>query len=88
MSLRFPNRSRSYDPAAGRIRFVGHDGVFEIPFSVETRALPHLEDGAASSETQYLKAFDLARATIYDVAREAYSNSRRKIYILTPADFV
>ncbi|TIX53614.1 MAG: DUF1488 domain-containing protein, partial [Mesorhizobium sp.] len=39
MTLNFPNRSRSYDAAAKRIRFVGHDGMFEVPFFVEIAAL-------------------------------------------------
>lgn len=32
MSLSFPNQSRSYEEAGKRIRFIGHDGMFEIPF--------------------------------------------------------
>ena len=35
-ALTFPNRSRSYDEAGQRIRFIGHDGMFEIAFAVET----------------------------------------------------
>jgi hypothetical protein len=86
MSLNFPNRSRSYDSAAKRVRFVGHDGMFEVPFSVEIGAfskakpLPVSEDG-------YLAAFDAARTSIYDVAREAYSHGRKNMYVLTSADF-
>jgi len=33
---------------------------------------------ASLSETGYLQAFDAARNSIQDVAREAYANSRRK----------
>jgi hypothetical protein len=35
MALNFPNFSRSYDAAANRIRFWGHDGAVEIPFFLE-----------------------------------------------------
>lgn len=86
MSLNFPNRSRSYDGAGKRIRFVGHDGMFEVPFFVEigtfSKATP-----PPVSEDDYLAAFDTARTSIYDVAREAYSHGRKNMYVLTPADF-
>ncbi|WP_439618855.1 hypothetical protein [Shinella sp.] len=31
-SLSFPKQSRSYEEAGKRIRFIGQDGMFEIPF--------------------------------------------------------
>lgn len=83
MALNFPNRSRSYDKAGQRIRFVGHDGMFEISFSIEISALSH----SASGEAGYLTAFDAARSSIHDVAREAYSNTRQSAYVLTSGDF-
>ncbi|WEX10674.1 DUF1488 domain-containing protein [Chelativorans sp. AA-79] len=83
MTLTFPNRSRSYDEAGQRVRFVGHDGMFEVPFFVETDALSTV----TADESDYLAAFDAARATIHDVAREIYGNARRTIYVLTAADF-
>lgn len=83
MTLSFPNRSRSYDEAGQRVRFTGHDGVFEVPFFVETDALRP----TAAGEAHYLAAFDAARATIQDVARENYENARRSVYVLTAADF-
>ena len=39
------------------------------------------------SEADFLTAFDVARGSIHDVAREAYSHGRRTSYILTAADF-
>ncbi|WP_159588209.1 DUF1488 domain-containing protein [Chelativorans xinjiangense] len=83
MTLTFPNRSRSYDEAGQRVRFIGHDGMFEVPFFVETDAL----STAAASEAHYLAAFDAARAMIHDVAREIYGSARRTVYVLTAADF-
>lgn len=83
MTLEFPNRSRSYDETRRRVRFTGHDGMFEVPFSVETGALRAAADG----EAHYLAAFDAARATIHEVAREIYGNTRRTLYVLTVADF-
>jgi hypothetical protein len=72
MSLSFPNRSRSYDPSGRRIRFIGHDGMFEV--------FP-----AATTEAGYLAAFDKARDAVETVARKAYG--RKNTYLLTPADF-
>lgn len=83
MTLTFPNASRSYDEAGQRVRFIGHDGMFEVPFFVETDAL----STAASGEADYLAAFDAWRSTIHDVAREIYGNARRTVYTLTAADF-
>ena len=57
MALTFPNRSRSYDAAGRRIRFVGYDGMFEVAFFVETGAIAK----AVLNETGYLEAFDAAR---------------------------
>lgn len=85
--LTFPNRSRSYDEAGQRVRFLGHDGMFEVPFFVEIEALPTATPGAATAEAGYLAAFDAARGSIHDVAREAYSCGRKSMYVLTSADF-
>lgn len=87
MALTFPNRSRSYDEAGRRIRFIGYDGMFEIPFCVQVEALPLQKPPLAGGEADYLAAFDAARGTIQDVAREAYSNGRKKMFVLTAADF-
>jgi hypothetical protein len=87
MALTFPNRSRSYDEAGQRVHFLGYDGMFEIPFCVEIDALGNPSSVAAATETDHLAAFDVARGSIYDVAREAYSQGRKSVYVLTPADF-
>jgi hypothetical protein len=82
MSLSFPNQSRSYEEAGKRIRFIGHDGMFEIPFFAGADLFP-----AATSEAGYLSAFDATRVAIYKAARRAYSGARRPLYVLTRADF-
>lgn len=91
MTLDFPNRSRSFDEARNAVRFIGYDGMFEVPFFVEAAALvtqSGKRDGTTpASEAEYLAAFDSARGSIHDVAREAYSNGRRTSYKLTAADF-
>ncbi|MER8506943.1 DUF1488 domain-containing protein [Mesorhizobium sp. M0199] len=87
MTLNFPNPSRSYDAAAKRVRFVGHDGMFEVPFFVEVAALSAANPAASGAEAEFLSAFDAKRSSIHDIAREAYSHGRRNMYVLTPADF-
>jgi Protein of unknown function (DUF1488) len=87
MALNFPDRSRSYDAAARRIRFVGHDGMSEVPFCVEIAAFSAASPAASRAEAEYLGAFDAKRSSIQDVAREAYSYGRKNVYVLTRADF-
>jgi hypothetical protein len=82
MSLSFPNRSRSYDASARRIRFTGHDGMFEVPFLVDADVFPD-----ASTEAGYLAAFDAGRDAIQKVAAKAYGYARRRLYVLSASDF-
>ncbi|MDW6026662.1 DUF1488 domain-containing protein [Mesorhizobium sp. BAC0120] len=89
MTLDFPNRSpRSFDEARNAVRFVGYDGMFEVPFFVEAAALVGKSGGTTASEAEYLAAFDAARGSIHGVAREAYSHGRRTSYTFTAADFL
>ena len=83
MSLEFPNRSRSYDPGNRRIRFTGHDGMFEIAFSIDADALSSDVFDAAEAESAYLKAFDAASTFIREVARTAYKRTKRHSYAFT-----
>jgi hypothetical protein len=84
MTLQFPNRSRNYDASSERVRFTGYDGMFAVSFAVESAAL-RLPGGAG--EERALAAFDAARNSVYDVAKEAYSNARKTSYVLSAADF-
>jgi hypothetical protein len=83
VTLEFPDQTRSFDEARNAVRFIGKDGMFEVPFFVETSAL----NAPSAGEASLLVAFDAARAVIYDVAREIYGNTRRNMYVLTAADF-
>ncbi|AMS43221.1 DUF1488 domain-containing protein [Aminobacter sp. NyZ550] len=90
MTLAFLNPSRSFDQAKNAVRFIGHDGMFEVRFFVEAGALARAgacASGTQLSESECLTAFDVARKSIYDVAREAYSHGRRTYYTLTAVDF-
>ncbi|MFB9979934.1 DUF1488 domain-containing protein [Mesorhizobium kowhaii] len=87
MSLTFPNRSRSYDEAGKRIRFVGHDGMFQISFSVAADAMAKMQPATVSNEAGYLATFDTESSAIRDVASRAYDRTRKSMYVLTAADF-
>ncbi|TCK31549.1 uncharacterized protein DUF1488 [Ancylobacter aquaticus] len=89
MTLNFPNPSRSFDSARSAVRFSGYDGMFEVPFLVESAALgtstPDVRPSEAF-ETTCLSAFDTLRSSIYAAAVKAYSEGRRAPLILTSAD--
>ncbi|PSJ51724.1 DUF1488 domain-containing protein [Pseudaminobacter soli (ex Li et al. 2025)] len=85
MTLIFPNRCRSYDEAGKRIRFIGYDGTFQIPFSIEVRALLNVVP-AFDAEEKCLAAFDAARFTILEAAQKAYIPGNKTFYALTEAD--
>lgn len=87
MSLTFPNLSRSYDAAGKRIRFLGHDGMVQISFSVAIDVISKKTAEPADAETDYLAAFDAVRSLVHDMARNAYSRGRKNMYALTSADF-
>jgi hypothetical protein len=86
MGLTFPNSSRSYDSDHGRIRFVGHDGMFQISFSITTDAISQKRLEGADAERGYLAAFDASRSLIQAVATKAYERTRKTTYALTAAD--
>ena len=91
MTLGFPNPSRTFDPGREAVGFKGHDGMFEISFFVETTALARASGSrsaaAIASEAEYLAAFDAARGSVLDAARQAYSGPKRPFYMVTAAHF-
>jgi Protein of unknown function (DUF1488) len=86
MGLTFPNSSRSYDSDHGRIRFVGHDGMFQISFSITTDAVSGKRFDDADAERGYLAAFDANRSQVLAIATKAYARTRKTTYALTAAD--
>jgi len=87
MALTFPNRSRSYDAAGQRIRFLGYDGMFQISFFIAIEALAKLTSKASTAEADHLALSDAARASIYGVAQKTYARGRKNMHVLTSADF-
>jgi hypothetical protein len=89
VTLEFPNPSRSFDEERNAVRFVGHDGMFEVPFFIEADALtPSGSKGGGLDEVEIasLMAFDAARRSVYDVARKLYSRGRQTSYTITASD--
>ncbi|MDX8454651.1 DUF1488 domain-containing protein [Mesorhizobium sp. VK9D] len=87
MPLEFPNPSRSFDEARNAVRFIGHDGMFTVPFFIEADALaPRGRQGPGMAEAACLVAFDAARHSIHTSARKLYSGGRRTTYTITAAD--
>ena len=89
MTLSFPNSSRSFDETRKGVRFVGHDGMFEVKFMIDADALSRSSatDGAdLVTEAQYLDAFDAGRRSIHTAAVRAYASGRGSTCILTAAD--
>jgi hypothetical protein len=90
VALAFLNQSRSFDAARNAVRFVGHDGMFQVLFFIEVGALAKSDTAlqrTGPSETNWLSLFDALRNSIQDVAHKAYSYRRRAFYTLTAADF-
>jgi hypothetical protein len=89
VTLDFPNPSRSFDETRNAVRFIGHDGMFEVPFFIEADALASSitkGGGVEAAEAACLVAFDAARRSIHDIARKLYSRGRQTSYIITAAD--
>ncbi|MCV3768743.1 DUF1488 domain-containing protein [Rhizobium sp. TRM95796] len=72
MPLSFPNPARSYDEAHSRVRFLGHDGMFEVRFYVLADVLAGEHPTRTLGESDYLAFFDALRSKILDAARRAY----------------
>lgn len=67
MTLSFPNSARTYDEAHSRIRFVGHDGMFEVKFFVLAEVLAGGLSQRTATEQDYLASFDAIRSEIRGV---------------------
>ncbi len=87
MALSFPNGSRSYDAPNHRVRFVGHDGIMQIAFFVESDALAHIDARVRRDEPSALSVFDKNIERILDAAARAYHGTRRASYLLGARDF-
>lgn len=88
MALNFP--SRSFDASRKGVRFVGHDGVFEVPFFIEADALAKASKAARpldASPDDCRSAFDRLKPAIQDLAREIHGNRCRSSCTPNASDF-
>lgn len=76
MTLAFPNNARSYDVARERVRFSGHDGMFEVCFIVAGEVLAGNATSRRASEAEYLASFDALKPRILKAAQVAYEANR------------
>ncbi|MCK5778268.1 MAG: DUF1488 domain-containing protein [Rhodospirillales bacterium] len=88
MSLVFPNKSRSFEPAQQRVRFWGHDSAIEITFFVEADALLRMVPDTSLDEQGLLSAFDRMSAHIHDMAVKSYNRDRGRshVYVIAARD--
>jgi Protein of unknown function (DUF1488) len=86
-TVRFPNRSRSYDATRRSVRFWGYDSAMESSFFVTDDALKRLHPNMQFNEAGLLGAFDLHRDVICATAAKVYARGRRGSYELIGTDF-
>jgi len=86
MAITFPNRSRSYDATRRAVRFWGYDRSMESSFFIMTDALKQMQPSLRPDEVDILRAFDVNRERIYEIAAKVYSRGRKGSYDLSVAD--
>lgn len=82
MALAFPNQARSYDETNRRVRFLGHDGMFEVRFFVPAEMLAGELSQRTASTSDYLRSFDALRPKIQEAAEKAYKTTRQSMIVL------
>ena len=87
MALSFPNSSRSYDETHHRVRFIGHDGIVQVSFYLESDALARIDAGIRYDEAMALAVFDKNIELIRSAASKAYRGTRRTLYLLGASAF-
>ena len=87
MAINFPNTSRSYDQRRHGIRFLGHDDMREVSFSVSEEALFLMNPQNRQDEDGFLDTFDFNRERIILVASRLYSRGSKGWYVLNASDF-
>ena len=86
MAITFPNRSRSYDATRRAVRFWGYDRSMESSFFIMTEALKQMQPSLQPDAVDILRAFDVNRERIYEIAAKVYSRGRKGSYDLNVAD--
>ncbi len=84
---RVPNSSRSYDSTRRGVRFWGNDSSMDADFIVSEQALHHLQSGLQDDQADFLRAFDLHRERILEVASRVYRREHRGMHVVGAGDF-
>jgi len=86
MAITFPNRSRSYDATRRAVRFWGYDRSMEYSFFIMADALKQMQQNLQVDAIDILRAFDVNRERIYEIAAKVYARGRKGSYDLNIAD--
>jgi len=86
MAIAFPNRSRSYDATRRAVRFWGYDRSMEYSFFIMADALKQMQPNLQVDAIYILRAFDVNRERIYEIAAKVYARGRKGSYDLNIAD--
>jgi len=86
MAITFPNRSRSYDATRRAVRFWGYDRSMEYSFFIMADALKQMQPNLQGDAIYILRAFDVNRERIYEIAAKVYARGRKGSYDLNIAD--
>jgi Protein of unknown function (DUF1488) len=86
MAITFPNRSRSYDATRRAVRFWGYDRSMECSFFIMADALKQMQPNLQVDAIDILRAFDVNRERIYEIAAKIYARGRKGSYDLNIAD--
>jgi hypothetical protein len=80
MAITFPNRRRSYDATRRAVRFWGYDRSMESSFFIMTDALKQMQPSLRPDEVDILRAFDVNRERIREIATKVCSRGRKGSY--------
>ena len=89
MTMVFPESSCRFDAKRRRVSFWGYGSGIEVQFFVEENALKRLSPEMINNEVGFMRAFDLARSRIIEVAEKVYvyDFDNETSYILEEKDF-
>lgn len=80
MTLDFPNPSRSFDEARNAVRFIGHDGMFEVPFFIEAAALASARGKGGGLEAAEAASLAVAALCLRHRAKDLFARSAEQLH--------
>lgn len=86
MAITFPNPSRSYDATRQAVRFWGYDRSMERSFFIMADALKEMQPTLRFDAVDILRAFDVNRERIHEIAAKVYERGSKGSYDVNAAD--